>query len=206
MLDLFKICYKFHQYPIIFRTNTCLSKTQIISRVKAAKKKTFDQKLINCIMRRGNKIKILHNLNKWWIWRYQIFFRYQIESYQSLTPEEITKKYTHKIQYIEFLQKHYQAWTLSDLLVFRLKTLVSIFQLKQYQVKNLPEWQVVYLPDEKRINYIYYLFILHFRATRLINKELNKTFDLIFKDFFESNDNEQEIHDIKLQAYQQFLF
>lgn len=206
MQGLLQIKYLFKKYPTIFRANTTLSQTQVISRQKAGKQHPFETKLITTLMRKGEKLKIAHKVNKWWIHQYRFFYRYNLNLYIDLTPEEILKKYLNKTQYIEFLKLHYKAWNLSDFLEFRLNTLLSIFQIKQYQVKNISTWYVVYLPPAKRINYIYSIFILHLRATRLLNKDFTKMFDLTIKNFIELNDTEQEIYDIKLQAYKQFLF
>nr|YP_010147344.1 hypothetical protein K4Z05_mgp08 [Thuricola similis]QQP22155.1 hypothetical protein TSIM_48 [Thuricola similis] len=206
MLETFKIKYRFKQYPTLFKINSKLSLTQKISRQKAGLQHRFEDKFINTLMRKGNKLKILHLVNKWWIKKYRIFFRYLINIYTDLTFEEISKKYLDKAQFIEFLKKNYIAWSLSDVLYFRLNTLLSIFQIKQYQVRNLPTWSVRYLPVDKRLHYVYSLFILYFRANRLLNKKLLSNFDLVFVDFIRLNDTYQEVHEIKLQAYKQFLF
>ncbi len=206
MLVNFKLFYNFKSYPTIFKHNTVLSTTQKISRQKTNKQHTFDYKFINTLMRKGNKLKILHIVNKWWIWKYRKFFRYLIEMYIDISSEEIFKKYMDKTQFIEFLKKDYKAWTLSDLLYFRLNTLLSMFQLKQYTNKNLTTWTVTYLSPEKRLNYIYSLFVLHFRAHRLLDKKLINNFDPVFISFFIYNDTQQEVYDIKMQAYHQFLF
>lgn len=206
MLGLTKITYFFKQYPLLFRRNCSLSINQITSRKKFAYKKSFEIKFINTLMRSGNKLKILHLTNKWWINAYRTFYRYQIEHYKSLTTEEILKKYMNKSQFIEFLHKEYYAWNLSDLLYFRLNTLLSMFQLKHYNSKNNIEWGVTYLPPEKRLVFVYGLFVLHFRATRLSSKKLLPAYKDVFSDFLINNDTEQELNDIKLQAYKQFLF
>lgn len=206
MLGFFIIKYTFKQYPIILRTNSTLSLSQKISRKKSGAQHLFEFKLVNTLMRKGNKLKIIHLLNKWWIYKYRIFFRYLIDSYVELSSEDIVKKYLDKTQFIEFLKKDYEAWNLSDILYFRLNTMLSIFQLKQYNIKNIPTWSVKYLPINNRLYYIYSLFTLHFRANRLINKKLLANFDLVFIDFIFMNDTNQEMHEIKLQAYKQFLF
>lgn len=206
MLGTFINKYSFKQYSTILRNNSKLSVAQKTSRKKSDLQHLFEFKLINTLMRRGNKLKIVHLINKWWINKYRIFFRYLIESYLELSSEDIIKKYLDKAQFIEFLKKDYKAWNLSDILNFRLNTMLSIFQLKQYNIKNIPTWSVKYLPASKRLNYIYSLFILHFRANRLLNKKLLNNFDLVFIDFIFLNDTQQEIHEIKLQAYKQFLF
>lgn len=206
MLVTLHIKFKYQQYPFNLRVNTPLSKQQQQSREKSAMQKTFDQKLINTLMRCGKKLKINNVLNKWWVHQYRIVFRYIIFKYQQLTSEEILKKFMDKVQFIEFIQKNYVAWTLSDLLIFRLSTLISMFQLKQYKQKNTTIWYVTYLIPKKRLNYMYSMFILNLRASKLNYRDLKKNFNYTFLDFFEKNDTEQELFDLKIQAYEQFLF
>lgn len=206
MLVIFQIKFRYQQYPFILRTNTSLSLPQQKSREKSASQKTFSQKLINTIMRSGKKLKINNILNKWWVHQYRIIFRYLIIKYQQLTPEEILKKFMDKVQFVQFIQKDYVAWTLSELLIFRLLTLISMFQLKQYKQKNITVWYVTYLTPNKRLNYVYSMFILNLRASKLGSGDLKKTFNHTFTDFFEKNDTEQELFDLKMQAYEQFLF
>ena len=203
---ILQIKFSYNQYPFLLRAKTPLSQQQKISRQKAAKQKSFEVKLINSFMRSGKKLKISNCLNKWWVTQYRVVFRYLIYKYKNLTSEEILKKFLDKSQFIEFIRKEYVAWTLSDLLVFRLMSLISIFQLKQYTKKNIPIWYVVYLIPDKRLNYIYSMLIIHIRALRLASKKLEKSFDSTFYDFFEKNDTDQELYDVKIQAYKQFLF
>lgn len=206
MLVTLKLTFYFKHYPTTFKHNSILSTTQRISRQKYNCQHSFDYKFINNLMRKGNKLKILHLINKWWILKYRKYFKYIIDIYIDMPSEEVIKKYLDKSQFIEFLKKDYKAWTFSDILYFRLNTLLSMFQLKQYTLKNLPVWSVKYLPQEKRLTYVYSLFILHFRAHRLLVKKLFNNFDPVFIDFILLNDIQQEVYDIKLQAYQQFLF
>lgn len=200
------IKFNYNQYPFLLRGQTPLSMQQKISREQAAKQKSFETKLINSFMRKGKKLKMNNIMYKWWVYKYRYMFRYLIYKYEVATPEEIVKKFASKIQFVQFIQKDYIAWSMSDLLVFRLISLISIFQLKQYKRKNTPVWYVTYLTPNKRLNYIYTSLIMHLRAVRLSSKKIEKTFDYTFYDFFEKNDIDQELYDIKIQAYNQFLF
>ena len=201
-----QVKYAYRQYPFTLRQNSKLSDQQKISREKSAKQKPFTKKLTNSLLREGKKLKMMNQFNHWWIKNYRFKIRQRIIYFKNLTPEEIVKHHLTKLQFIEFLQKDCTAWDPNDVLEFRLNTMLSIFQLKQYYWNKSTHWSVNYIPANKRLPHVYSLFIMNLRATRLLNKKLDQAFELLLLSFIENNDLDQELYDFKYQAYRQFLF
>lgn len=123
----------------------------------------------------------------------------------NLTFEQYSKRYPEKIEFITYLQKQ-ASLSLENLLYFRAHNLKSMFYTKMYNIKNLPEWRACYILPKYRVLHSIKLLGLYLRATNLHHKKLLITVPNILIPYFELNEELQEINDIKLRSYREFLF